>query len=130
MISPTSFSSCQEEKVIIDGIGRISHPLELPAGSKVLSSFKPEEKDRIMTTIHSSMPNAALDDSSLVVLLEENSALGLQVEQWAVEYTSKFVVAAGPRFLPTTAALILGLEYVKRSLPEVSTYFLFVSLPH
>ncbi len=126
MIPTTSFSSCQEEKVIIDGIGRISHPLELPARSKILGSFKAEEKDRIMAAVRSGIPNTTPDDSSSVVLLEENSAVGLQVEQWAVEYTSKFVVAAGPRFLPTTAAIILGLEYVKSNLPEVSPCF---SLP-
>jgi hypothetical protein len=58
------------------------------------------------------------DDDS-VLLLEDNQVLGKQVEQWAIEYTSKFVHAAGPNFYPTTIAQILGTTYVKRGLPEV-----------
>lgn len=55
-----------------------------------------------------------------VLVLEDHETLGTEVEQWAVEYASKFVHAAGPKFYPTTAAVILGTAYVKKGLPEVS----------
>jgi hypothetical protein len=36
-----------------------------------------------------------------------------------VEYSSKFVHAAGSEFASTTAAVILGTAYVNKGLPEV-----------
>ena len=62
------------------------------------------------------------DDNTIqVMILQEDPFLGDELEQWATEYTDKFVHAAGPKFYPTTMAHILGTAYVKKSLPEVCT---------
>jgi hypothetical protein len=61
-----------------------------------------------------------MSDNADVFLVEDNRGFGQEVEQWALEYTSKFVNAAGPEFHSTTIGQILGTEYVKKNLPEVS----------
>lgn len=58
-------------------------------------------------------------DLGEVLLLEDHGKCGQEIEQWAVEYTSKFVHAAGPKFYSTTIAQIIGTAYVKKNLPEV-----------
>jgi hypothetical protein len=107
--------------VTIDGVGRLSHPIQLSARRKALSSFKPTEREIIDRTRDSKkILNARDDELEHVLILEEEATLGTQVEQWAVEYSSKFVHAAGPEFASTTAAVILGTAYIKKGLPEVS----------
>jgi len=60
------------------------------------------------------------EKDSTIIVLEEVENIGTQIEQWAVEYTSKFVHAAGPAFYSTTIGHILGEAYVQKGLPEVS----------
>jgi len=108
----------QEEFIMVDGVGRLSHPLQLRARRLVLNSFKPSDRDIIKKT-RDSKEAASPDHGSLsVIILEDDDLLGVQLEQWAVEYASKFVHAAGPEFYPTTMAIILGTAYVKKGLPE------------
>ena len=59
------------------------------------------------------------EEDPVIMVLEDNDDLGTQIEQWALEYTSKYVHAAGPKFYSTTLAQILGTVYVQRGLPEV-----------
>jgi hypothetical protein len=63
--------------------------------------------------------NGQGDAAASLLLLNDDESLGIQIEQWALEYTSKFVHAAGPEFYSTTIAQILGTAYVKKGLPEV-----------
>ena len=58
-----------------------------------------------------------------VEILDEDDTLGGQLEQWALDYTSQFITAAGPRFHSTTMAHIIGHMYVKKGLPEVFRSF-------
>ncbi|CZR58722.1 uncharacterized protein PAC_08614 [Phialocephala subalpina] len=105
--------------VTIDGIGRISHTLKLPACARSLDSFNPTEKSAIRKTQGTKKTVMDRDgENPSVLVLEDHETLGTEVEQWAVEYASKFVHAAGPKFYPTTAAVILGTAYVKKGLPE------------
>ena len=109
--------------VTIDGVGRLSHTLVLTARILTFSSFGPDAQDTIQQTKDSRNLDEIQSKESLnIVLLEEEKVLGLQVEQWALEYTSKFVHAAGPEFYSTTMAQILGTAYVKKGLPEVSKF--------
>ncbi|CAG8975956.1 hypothetical protein HYALB_00007087 [Hymenoscyphus albidus] len=105
------------EILTIDGIGRVSHTIKIHAGKRLLSSFDCLEQDAILQTSNSE-PAAVPKDDIEVVLLGDDKKLGQQIEQWAVEYTSKFVHAAGPAFYSTTMAQILGTAYVKKELPE------------
>lgn len=105
--------------VTIDGIGRISHTIKLRACANPLDSFSAAERAAIRKTQHSTKKIADNDGGHpSVFVLEDHENLGTEIEQWAVEYTSKFVHAAGPKFYPTTAAVILGTAYVKKGLPE------------
>jgi hypothetical protein len=67
--------------------------------------------------------NTPILDDVEILLLEDDVKFGQKVEQWAVEYTSKFVHAAGPEFYSTTIAQILGTIYVQKNLPEVGSLF-------
>lgn len=111
--------------VTIDGVGRLSHPIQLCARRKALNSFKDDEREIINLTQDSKkLLKGSSDELEHVLILEDEATLGTQVEQWAVEYSSKFVHAAGPEFASTTAAVILGTAYVKKGLPEVSPLIL------
>lgn len=104
----------------IDGVGRLSHPLPLHARRKPLSDFSPDAQSTIRRTEDSRNTDGNQDEGTLgVMILGDDKALSTQVEQWALEYTSKFVHAAGPEFYSTTMAQILGTAYVKKGLPEV-----------
>jgi hypothetical protein len=111
----------QEEFIMVDGVGRLSHPLQLRARRLVLGSFKPSDRDIIKKTRDSKAAGSPDRGSLSVIILKDDELLGTQLEQWAVEYASKFVHAAGPEFYPTTMAIILGTAYVKKGLPEVSS---------
>src|SRR6266536_1128169 len=116
-LSLDSLSDSDVEFVSIDGVGRLSHPIRLPARRKPLSGFSNEAQDKIWRTEDS---KSAQDDAAIsVLILDDDESLGIQIEQWALEYTSKFVHAAGPEFYSTTIAQILGTAYVKKGLPEV-----------
>jgi hypothetical protein len=104
------------ETVTIDGIGRVSHTLNLPAWRISLNDFD----DGVQSIIMKTEDAKEASNEPQVLLLEDTETLGLQVEQWALEYTSKFVHAAGPKFYATTIAQIMGTVYVKKGLPEVS----------
>lgn len=123
--TPVSHLASSKQQVLtVDGVGRISHPIKLNAHILRLAKFPSEDQKAIKQTEdrkQSQTPD--LDDTSSVILLEDDGLLGQRVEQWALEYTSKFVHAAGPEFYPTTMAQILGTAYVKKGLPEVD-------LPH
>jgi hypothetical protein len=120
-VSPKALDSLEKEMVTIDGVGRLSHPIQLRARRKALNSFKGDEREIIDRTQDSKKLLKVKDDElDHVLILEDEATLGTQVEQWAVEYSSKFVHAAGPEFASTTAAVILGTAYVKKGLPEVS----------
>lgn len=112
---PIASTSFTQETVTIDGIGRISHKLSLPAWLATLSDFDQD----VQSSIKKTEAGAEVSTENQVLLLEDTESLGVQVEQWAVEYTSKFVHAAGPKFYATTIAQILGTVYVKKGLPEV-----------
>ena len=115
-----SVESLQEEIVTIDGVGHLSHPIQLRARRKALSAFKADEREVIARTRDSKKNTKPKNDElELILILEDQALLGIQVEQWAVEYSSKFVHAAGPEFASTTAAVILGTAYIKKGLPEV-----------
>lgn len=118
-IPASSLSDILPEEVTIDGIGRISYPLVLLARKRLLSDFSPEIQESISQTANEDVRADA--ESSHVLLLEDDKFLGAKVEQWAMEYTNKFVHAAGPNFYATTMAHILGTAYVKKGLPEVSS---------
>ena len=120
-IIPKAFKSLEQEMITIDGIEHLSHTIQLPARRKPLNSFKADEREIIDRTRDSKkLLKAQNDELEHVLILENQSTLGTQVEQWAVEYSSKFVHAAGPEFASTTAAVILGTAYVNKGLPEVS----------
>ena len=106
----------------IDGIGRISHPLVLPARKKPMSAFSTSIQESIKLTEDLEADSPKTEDPNILIL-EEDKSLGTKIEQWAVEYTSKFVHAAGPKFYATTMAHILGTAYVKKGLPEVRSFF-------
>jgi hypothetical protein len=107
---------------MVDGVGRLSYPLQLRARRLVINSFKPSDRDIIKKTRDSKAAASPTDRGSLsVIILKDDDLLGTQLEQWAVEYASKFVHAAGPEFYPTTMAIILGTAYVKKGLPEVGS---------
>lgn len=85
-----------------------------------MDSFTTEEQKIIRQTEDKTHKQAAgLDDTASIILLTDEGGLGQELEQWALEYTSKFVHAAGPAFYSTTMAQILGTAYVKKGLPEV-----------
>jgi hypothetical protein len=120
-INAKSLKCLEKEMVAVDGIGGLSHPIQLRARRKPLDSFKPEEREVINRTRDSKKAlKVEADEPELVLILEDDTTLGTQVEQWAVEYSSKFVHSAGPEFASTTAAVILGTAYVNKGLPEVS----------
>ncbi|KAE8442719.1 hypothetical protein EG329_002910 [Mollisiaceae sp. DMI_Dod_QoI] len=119
MMSPLPSMSADTCYVTIDGIGQLSHTVKLRAHITPLDSFNVADRTMIgKTEDKSKKPADKNDGNPSVLILEDHEALGTQVEQWAVEYASKFVHAAGPRFYPTTAAVILGTAYVKKGLPE------------
>lgn len=113
-------SDATAEMVTIDGIGRISHTLQLPARRQTLSSLSDDSQEVIIQTEDPRGTLISDDKDTYVLLLDNSGSLGVLVEQWALEYTSKFVHAAGPKFYSTTIAQILGTVYVKKGLPEVS----------
>jgi hypothetical protein len=115
-------SFTDSEIVIVDGVGRLSHPIHLRARRKTLKSFSRDAQDTIKQTEDSQRGQTDQDPSTTVMILEDDKSLGIQLEQWALEYTSKFVHAAGPEFYSTTMAQILGTAYVQRRLPEVSSH--------
>jgi len=120
-IKSTAFKFLEQEMITIDGVGHLSHTIQLPARRKPLNSLKADERDVIDRTRDSKKLLKAQDDElGHILILEDQSTLGTQVEQWAVEYSSKFVHAASPEFASTTAAVILGTAYVNKGLPEVS----------
>jgi hypothetical protein len=120
-VNAKALKSLEKEMVTIDGVGHLSHPIQLPSRRKALSSFKTDEREIIDRTRDSKRLLKVRDDElEHVLILEDEATLGTQVEQWAVEYSSKFVHAAGPEFASTTAAVILGTAYVNKGLPEVS----------
>lgn len=120
-ISRDCLAACEQDTIIVDGVGRISHPIRLKACRNQLKNFSSAEQTAIRGTEDrkQALP-ASTDDAALVTVLVDEGELGRQLEQWAVEYTSRFVHAAGPAFYSTTIAQILGIAYVKKGLPEVS----------
>ncbi|TVY89062.1 hypothetical protein LAWI1_G006226, partial [Lachnellula willkommii] len=104
--------------VIIDGVGGLSHPIKLKAQMTRLSKFSSEEQKTIKQTEDQTQNKNSKSNAESVIILAGGDGLGQQVEQWAVEYTSKFIHAAGPKFYATTMAQILGTAYVKKGLPE------------
>ena len=111
------------EVIDIDGVGRLSHPLKLRARRQILSKLDAESQDAIRSTqaaLKGGRQTSNVDVTSAeFLLLEDNNLIGNQVEQWAMEYTSKYIHAAGPDFYSTTIAQIIGTAYVKKGLPEV-----------
>lgn len=121
LLPKQSTQSLNAVYVTVDGIGRISHTINLRAYAKFLDSFNDAERTAIRKTrISDNLLTGKEDENPSVLVLEDHDTLGVQLEQWAVEYASKFVHAAGPKFYPTTAAVILGTAYIKKGLPEVS----------
>lgn len=118
LIPPDAIFDSDAKFVFVDGVGRLSHPVKLRARHRPLKSFNPSKQAIIRSTRDGKGPGT--DDALSVMLLEDTDTLGVEVEQWAVEYASKFVHAAGPEFQSTTIAVILGTAYVKKDLPEVS----------
>ncbi|TVY80643.1 hypothetical protein LSUE1_G008368 [Lachnellula suecica] len=118
-IRENSLATSKLETVTIDGVGHLSLPVKLKVQRKLLSDFTSEEQKIIRQTEEKKkgQKNSKADPES-VIILTDNGSLGQEVEQWAVEYTSKFVHAAGPDFYATTMAQILGTAYVKKRLPE------------
>lgn len=114
-----SLAAFPEEIISVDGVNRVSHSLQLLARRKPLSAFSTDAQEIIRKTEDSKGNVSNLDDPEIMIL-EDDESLGLKVEQWAVEYTSIFVHAKGPKFHSTTMAQILGTAYVKKGLPEVS----------
>lgn len=112
-----SLPDSSKETVTIDGIGRLSHSFQLSARRITLKDLSDDARNLVRQTEDSKGEFSNEDDES-ILLLEDTEALGRQVEQWALEYTSKFVHAAGPKFYPTTIGQILGTMYVKKGLPE------------
>ncbi|KAH6677707.1 hypothetical protein B0J14DRAFT_475993 [Halenospora varia] len=106
------------ETITIDGIGRISHPIKLRAQIQNLSALSADQRSIVIKTGSNKQIETVDEEDTAVLLLEANEDLGRQIEQWAMEYTSKFVHAAGERFHSTTMAQILGTAYVKKKLPE------------
>lgn len=111
----------EEYFIFIDGVDRLSHPIKLRAQRRPLSSFNASEQAAIRRTEDRRKLGKCTDKSEVhVTILEHEETLGTRVEQWAVEYASKFVHTAGAKFHATTIAVILGTAYVKKGLPEVS----------
>ncbi|KAL2065803.1 hypothetical protein VTL71DRAFT_3473 [Oculimacula yallundae] len=118
-IAPEAFLGDEEYFVLVDGVDRLSHPIKLRARRKLLSSFSASEQVTIRRTREKrNLGKCTDDDLAHVMILEEDETLGTRVEQWAVEYASKFVHTAGTKFQSTTIAMILATAYVKKGLPE------------
>ncbi|KAH7333225.1 hypothetical protein BKA65DRAFT_596811 [Rhexocercosporidium sp. MPI-PUGE-AT-0058] len=119
-IAPDALLNSEEYFVFVDGVDRLSHPIKLRARRRALSSFTATEQATIRRTQdRKKLGKCVTDDDSIhVTILEDDETLGTRVEQWAVEYASKFVHAAGSKFQSTTIAVILGTAYVKKGLPE------------
>ena len=115
------------EIVTVDGIGGISHPLDLFARKKSLSAFSTAIQESIKLTEDLDIDFSSDAEDPKILILEEDKSLGTKVEQWAVEYTYKFVHAAGSKFYETTMAHILGTAYVKKGLPEVRSSIAIMS---
>ena len=122
IIPEASLIDTISDTVTIDGIGHLSYPIVLPARRKPLSSFDATLKESIHQTRDPNISPPSENEDPDILILEDSDSLSLQVEQWAVEYTSMFVYAAGPKFYATTMAHILGTAYVKKGLPEVLPY--------
>lgn len=106
--------------IFIDGIGRLSLPLKLKAHRRAWEELSDEEQLAVMPTQDPKLvTDSGAPGKTMVWFIEEDRKLAVKVEQWALEYTSKFVHAAGPAFYATTMAQILGTAYVKKKLPEV-----------
>ncbi|KAG4428383.1 hypothetical protein IFR05_016136 [Cadophora sp. M221] len=118
-IAPDTLLGHEEYFVFVDGVDRLSHPIKLRAQRRALSSFTATEQAAIRRTQDRKKLGKCTDDDIVqVTILEDDETLGTRVEQWAVEYASKFVHAAGTKFQSTTIAVILGTAYVKKGLPE------------
>ncbi|KAL5330721.1 hypothetical protein ACEPPN_000241 [Leptodophora sp. 'Broadleaf-Isolate-01'] len=118
-ITPDALLDHEEYFVFVDGVDRLSHPIKLRAQRRALSSFTATEQAAIRRTQDRKKLGKCTDDDAVhVTILEDDETLGTRVEQWAVEYASKFVHAAGTKFQSTTIAVILGTAYVKKGLPE------------
>ncbi|PVH75231.1 hypothetical protein DL98DRAFT_658260 [Cadophora sp. DSE1049] len=118
-ITPDALDHHQENFVLIDGVDRLSHPIKLRAHRKLLSTFTTAEQAAIRRTQDRKKLGDCIDDTTIqVTILEDDETLGTRVEQWAVEYASKFVHAADSKFQCATIAVILGTAYVKKGLPE------------
>lgn len=119
LLSPDSSPDHEEYFVLIDGVDRLSHPIKLRAHRKLLNSFSTTEQAAIRRTQDRKKIGLCADDASVqVTILEDDETLGTRVEQWAVEYASKFVHAADSKFQCATISVILGTAYVKKGLPE------------
>lgn len=106
------------QSITIDGINKLSHPLLLQARKAPLSALRPAIQASVRKTVDNRVLSSSEDDDEEIIFIEDDNTLGTRVEQWAVEYTSRFVHAAGPAFYQTTIAHILGEAYVKKNLPE------------
>lgn len=118
MKSPSTSRTGPPMDIIIDGIGRLSLPLKLRAHQRVWEELSNEEQIALIPTQESKFDSNA-SGKAVLLFIQEDPKLAVKVEQWALEYTSKFVHAAGPSFYATTMAQILGTAYVKKKLPEV-----------
>jgi hypothetical protein len=127
--TPNSEPIYSGEQITIDGIGRTSHPIKLRARRTPLNDLTLDEQETVKRIISAKCIPPISDDFDCV-LLEDDSHCGQEVEQWAMEYTSKFVHAAGPEFHSTTMAQILGTAYVKKKLPEVSSFWAITTVPY
>ncbi|KAG9230992.1 hypothetical protein BJ875DRAFT_134464 [Amylocarpus encephaloides] len=117
VLPPEALSEADQETITIDGVGGVSRPIKLCGRKKAFSTLSAEQQEAVKRT-SALKETEKSSDNDQVLLLEDTSKLGQEIEQWAMEYTSQFVHAAGSEFYSTTMAQILGTAYVKKGLPE------------
>lgn len=84
------------------------------------SSLSPETIAEI-TRIQNLGSKSSQETSKTVTVLDPDILSALDLERWAIEYAYKFTKEINIH----ATAFILGIEYVERKLPHVSTLLLF-----
>lgn len=111
-----------QEWVMIDGCsGPCSLPTRVPVRQQLLADLKLEDQAEIWRTKKrppASGENEAEIPEYVTVPTEDDETLGRRIEEWAMNYASKFSRYHSGRY-PTAYAYNVGVSYVSKQLPEV-----------
>jgi hypothetical protein len=112
-----------KEYIMIDGrSGPCSLPIRIPVRQQLFSELNLEAQAEVWRTKrHQPGSNEAVLDlpEYVTVPAEDDETLGRRLEDWAIQYASKFSRYHSGRY-PTAYAYNVGVVYVTKQLPEVS----------